>query len=62
MEYVTVLILAGLIFLSMFLLIRKFPNKQNLIYKIFVIVLIALFGVRFCSADTSDNIFALEST
>ncbi len=62
MEYVTVLILAGLIFLSMFLLIRKFPNKQNLIYKIFVIVLIALFGVRICFADAFDNILALETT
>lgn len=61
MEHLIVLLLSGLIFLTLFLLVRKFPQKQDLIYKIFVIILMAMFAVRIVFADAFDNIIALET-
>ena len=61
MEYLTVILLSGIVFLLLFLFNRKFPEKQNLIYKIFVICLIAMFAVRIIFADAFDNIIALNT-
>lgn len=62
MEYLTVLLLSGIVFLVLFLLNRKFPQKQKLIYRIVVLFLIAMFGVRIIFADAFDSIIALETT
>ena len=62
MEYLTVLLLSGIVFLVLFLLNRKFPQKQKLIYRIVVLFLISMFGVRIIFADAFDSIIALETT
>lgn len=61
MEKVTVFLLAFILFLVMWLLNRFFPKRQALIYKIFAIGLILMFGARISFADSFDSIVNLQT-
>ena len=62
MEKVTAFLLAFILFLLMFVLNRYFPKKQGLIYKIFALGLILMFGARIIFADSFDSIVNLQTT
>ncbi len=61
MEYIAVILFASIVFLSLFLLKKKFNNKTVLITILFTTALILLFGLRIIFEDAFDRIYSLET-
>ena len=62
MQYPIIILLSVLIFLLLFIFVKKFNSKQNLILKVFTLFLILLFLIRIVFFDAFDNILALENS